>query len=92
MNLGPVADLIWILTLTFDDSDYVGTPECELCQLRQNNRDFASYVARFQQLVSKSSWDAVADRSALMARLLTELNQVDIICDLLISMMLWWKY
>jgi Retrotransposon gag protein len=76
VNLENVTALMEVLETAFGDPDRVGSAERALENLRQGNRDFATYYAEFSRLVADVDWNSEpAIRHALKRGLSLELKQ-----------------
>jgi Retrotransposon gag protein len=76
VNLEDIAALVEVLETAFGDPDRMGSAERALENLRQGNRDFATYYAEFSRLVADVDWNSEpAVRHALKRGLSVELKQ-----------------
>jgi Retrotransposon gag protein len=76
VSLESVESLVEVLETAFGDPDRVGSAERALENLRQNNRDFATYYAEFSRLIADVDWKSdPAIRHALKRGLSLELRQ-----------------
>ena len=74
INLDNVGSLISILETAFGDLDKVATAERKLRNLRQANRDFSTYYAKFVRYAADTTWNEAAKRSQLEEGLCHELK------------------
>jgi hypothetical protein len=76
VNLENTEALVEVLETAFGDPDRVGSAERALENLRQGNRDFATYYAEFSRLIADVNWNSgPAIRHALRRGLSLELRQ-----------------
>jgi hypothetical protein len=76
VNLENVDALVEVLETAFGDPDRVGSAERALENLRQNNRDFATYYAEFSRLIADVEWRSdPAARHALKRGLSFDIRQ-----------------
>lgn len=73
INLIDITALLRILESAFGDPDRIATAEQKIDNLKQKNKDFASYYAEFQRYASDLDWNESAKLSALRRGLSTEL-------------------
>lgn len=67
--------IITLLNNAFGDPDPAATARAKLHHLKQGNKEFTSYFAEFQMLVSKLNWDEHAKLDALREGVSIELHR-----------------
>jgi hypothetical protein len=66
--------LVDMLELAFGDQDKAATAKRELLKLKQRDREFSQYYAKFQRYVADVKWNAEAQMDALRNGLSKELK------------------
>jgi len=65
IELKDAEDIICILQNVFGDPDSVATDRTKLANLKQGKKEFNTYFAEFQMLVSKLNWNEDVKLDAL---------------------------
>jgi hypothetical protein len=76
INLATFEDFASTLEEAYGDPDRVSTAERGLAKLRQGNRDFVTYHAKFQRVVVDVDWNNTAKRAAFHRGLCDELKDI----------------
>jgi hypothetical protein len=76
IELGDAEDIIRILHNAFGDPDPVATARAKLSTLKQGKKEFNTYFAEFQMLVSKLNWNEDAKLDALREGLSHDLRRL----------------
>jgi hypothetical protein len=76
VNLANFEAFMTSLEEAYGDPDRVNTTKRALAKLRQGNRDFVTYYAKFQRLIADLDWNDAAKRTALHRSLCEELKDI----------------
>jgi hypothetical protein len=82
VNLANFEAFVTSLEEAYGDPDRMNTAARALTKVRQGNRDFVTYYAKFQRLIADLNWNDTAKRAALHRGLCEELKDILSIQDL----------
>ena len=74
VNLSDLTAFEKLMRTSFEDSDWQGTAETTIHELRQCNQEFSTYLAEFNCHISYTDWNEAARKAALLAEISTELH------------------
>jgi hypothetical protein len=76
VNLETFGDFVTTLEESYSDPDHINTTERAIAKLRQGNRDFVTYYAKFRHLASDLDWNNTAKRAAFHRGLCDKLKDI----------------